>query len=137
MKATHKVVDWTILAPLLDIPNETVERIKIDTQGSLNQQKAIIQTWLDSDTASWAILVSALRDELIRRDAVADEIAKQHPIKYEMISEQPDTDGSSDPDKTVTECPDTQERVNNDLFGENSNTNKIVSEHPICKSVLL
>ena len=91
MKATHKVVDWTILAPLLDVPEETVERIKIDIQGSLNQQKAIIQAWLDSGTASWAILVSALRNELVGKKAVADEIAKQHQIKDEMISEQPDT----------------------------------------------
>ena len=128
MRATHEVADWTILAPLLDIPNETVEHIKIDTQGSLNQKKAIIQAWLNSGTASWAILVSALRDELAGKVAVADKIAKQHPIKDEMISEQPDTgyivNGNSDPGETVTECPDTQERVNNDLFRENSNTNK-------------
>ena len=138
MKATHEVADWTLLALLLGIPNETVEHIKIDTQGALNQKKAIIQAWLDSDTASWAILVSALRDKLVGKDAAADEIAKQHPIKDEMISKQPDTgdilNGNSE---TVTECPDTQERVNNDLFKENSNTNRIVSEHPICKSVLL
>ena len=141
MTATKDVADWTILAPLLGVSAATVKRIKAKELEPLYQQKEIIEKWLQLGTASWAILVSALRDELVGKVAVADEIAKQHPIKDGMISEQPDTgdivNGNSDPDETVTECPDTQERFNNDLFRENSNTNRIVSEHPICKSVLL
>ena len=47
----------------------------------MDVKKAFIKKWLERGTASWAILVSALRDELVKENAIANTIAKDHPKK--------------------------------------------------------
>ena len=79
MKATKDVADWIILAPLLGVSAATVERIKAKEPEPLTQQKEIIEKWLQLGTASWAVLVSGLRHDLVQEITTADEIARQHP----------------------------------------------------------
>ena len=79
LRATCDIPDWFVLASLLGVSSADVERIRSDVHGALNQQKAIIKKWLDLGEASWAILVSALRDNLVEKVATANAIAKQHP----------------------------------------------------------
>ena len=78
-KATVSITDWSYLALYLGFSEAQLQRIISDHQQvSSHQHKAIITKWLESGKASWAILVSALRDELVNKGAVADEIAKKH-----------------------------------------------------------
>ena len=54
-----------------------MQRIRQDNPGaSLDQQREITMAWLNKGSASWAILVSALRDSLIKRGADANRMAK-------------------------------------------------------------
>ena len=79
---TQNIADWNILSLLLGVEDADVQRIKQDNPGeSLDQQNAIIKAWLNKGSASWAILVAALRDSLIKRGADANRIAKAHPSK--------------------------------------------------------
>ena len=80
-KATVDIHDWSILALLIGVNESDYQRIKLSKSTPAEQQKAIIQKWLDCGKASWAILVSALRDELVGKAAIGDQIAKDHP-KY-------------------------------------------------------
>ena len=79
MTATKDVADWIILAPLLGVSAATVKRIKAKESEPLTQQKEIIEKWLHLGTASWAVLVSGLRHDLVQEITTADEIARQHP----------------------------------------------------------
>ena len=80
MKATKDITDWNVLGPLLGLPEHHILRIEADTRNERReQQQKIIEQWLNSGTATWAVLVSALRDELVGRDAIANEIAKKYP----------------------------------------------------------
>ena len=83
---TENIADWNILSLLLGVEDVDVQRIRQDNPGaSLDQQKAIIMAWLNKGSASWAILVSALRDSLIKRGADANRIAKAHPSKFAFL----------------------------------------------------
>ena len=73
------VTDWYFLALLLGISDSDFERIQQDEKMGKDRQKAIIKQWLQSGTASWAILVSALRDEVVSQTAIANNIADNHP----------------------------------------------------------
>ena len=82
MRETKNISDWDILFLLLGVEDVDVQRIRQDNPGaSLKQQRAIIMAWLNTGKASWATLVSALRDRLINREADANRIAKAHPSK--------------------------------------------------------
>ena len=78
-RATKDIYDWSFLALLIGVSESDYQRIKQSIPNPAEQQKAIIQKWLDSGEASWAILVSALRDELVGKAAIGDQIAKDHP----------------------------------------------------------
>ena len=93
-EATVDITDWYYLALLLGISETDLQHIKTDHKDSLRKQhKAIVTKWLDSGNASWATLVSALRNKLVGKGALADTIAKQHPtskaqsnnVTYSMI----------------------------------------------------
>ena len=79
MNATREITDWSILAHLLGLSPADFDRIVKGEHKALGQQKAIIRKWLDSDTASWAVLVTALKDDLVGKQAVANTIAKKYP----------------------------------------------------------
>ena len=79
LTATKDVADWIILASLLGVSAATVKRIKAKEPEPLTQQKEIIEKWLQLGTASWAVLVSGLRHDLIQEINTADKIARQHP----------------------------------------------------------
>ena len=79
MRATRHITDWSILALLLGLPEAELRRIEADAHDGQRRQKMIIEKWLDSGTASWAILVSALNDELVGMRAIANEIANKYP----------------------------------------------------------
>ena len=79
MRATKAITDWSILALLLELSEADLDNIKSATHDKQEQLKKIIKKWLDSGTASWAVLVNALNDELVKQGAIANEIAKKHP----------------------------------------------------------
>ena len=47
--------------------------------GPLEPQISIISRWLESGTASWATLATALKHELVGYGATANDIAKKYP----------------------------------------------------------
>ena len=79
MRATKAITDWSILALLLELSEADLDNIESATRDKQKQQKSIIKKWLDSGTASWAVLVNALNDELVKQGAIANEIAKKYP----------------------------------------------------------
>ncbi len=78
-RETMSVTDWYFLALLLGISEADFERIQQDEKMGKDRQKAIIRQWLQSGNASWAMLVSALRDEVVTQVAIAKNIADNHP----------------------------------------------------------
>ncbi len=78
-RETMSVTDWYFLALLLGISEADFERIQQDERMGKDRQKAIIKQWLQSGNASWAMLVSALRDEVVTQVAIAKNIADNHP----------------------------------------------------------
>ena len=73
------VTDWYFLALLLGISEADFERIQQDEKMGKDRQKAIIKQWLQFGNASWAMLVSALRDKVVLQVAIAKNIADSHP----------------------------------------------------------
>ena len=82
MRATGDVTNWNMLSLLLGVDDADVERIKLNNPGqAYDQQQGILKAWLDNGNASWAILVSALRDKMVGRGAIGNTIAKEHSIE--------------------------------------------------------
>ena len=82
MTETQNIADWNILSLLLGVEDADVQFIRQDNPGaSPVQQKEIIMAWLNKGSASWAMLVGALRHDLIKREADANRITKAHPSK--------------------------------------------------------
>ena len=79
MTATMAITDWGTLTLLLRLSPAEFENITSATSNKQEQQKNIIIKWLDSGTASWAVLVNALNHELVKHGAIANEIAKKYP----------------------------------------------------------
>ena len=79
MNAMKEITDWSNLAHLLGLSLADFDRIVADEHKSSGQQKAIIRKWIDSGTASWAVLVTALKHDLVGKQAVANTIAKKYP----------------------------------------------------------
>ena len=84
-EATDSITDWNYLALLLGISEADLQRIQNDHKESSHQQKAIVTKWLDSGNASWATLVSALRNKLVGKGALANTIAEKHPKSKPVI----------------------------------------------------
>ncbi len=80
-RATATITDWSYLALLLGIDEADYDRIMTDIALSSHQRKAIITKWLANGEASWAVLVSALRDELVNKQGLANWIASEHPLR--------------------------------------------------------
>ena len=66
---------------MLGLSEGDIGNIKHDNQIAMDMKKAFIKKWLETGTASWAILVTALRHNLMKKNAIADKIAKEHPNK--------------------------------------------------------
>ncbi len=79
MVETDTITDWSILAILLGISEADKTRIMKNNPGDAKgQHKAFVKAWLENGEASWAILASALRHQLVKQVACANEIAKNH-----------------------------------------------------------
>ena len=76
MRYTNNITDWSVLGLLLGLSEPDLRNINSDP---VNKHKAFVTTWLDRGSASWAILVSGLKDPLIRMNEIANKIAKDHP----------------------------------------------------------
>ena len=87
MRATKAITDWSILALLLKLSPADLDNIESATCDKQKQQKKIIIKWLDSGEASWAALVNALNDELVKQGAIANEIAKKYPKSKYIFSQ--------------------------------------------------
>ena len=82
MTETKNIANWNTLFLLLGVEDADVQRIRQDNPGaSLDQQEEIIKAWLNKGSASWAMLVGALRHKLMERGADANRIAKAYPSK--------------------------------------------------------
>ena len=76
MSFTTTISNWSVLGLLLGLTNKALD----ECQRTENPHKAIITKWLQHGNASWANLVTALKDKLVDQIAVADCIAKSNPI---------------------------------------------------------
>ena len=86
LSETQNIADWSILSLLLGVEDADVQLIRRDNPGaSCVQQKEIIMAWLNKGSASWAMLVGALRHNLMKRVTDASRIAKAHPSKGFII----------------------------------------------------
>ena len=47
--------------------------------GASEPQKSIIIKWLESGEASWAVLVTALKDDLVGHGFTANDITEKYP----------------------------------------------------------
>ena len=81
--ATHHITEWSILALLLGLSPADVNHIQSTTEDSKRMKMSIISKWIESGTASWAVLVTALNHSMIGQGAVAVDIAKKHPKSKE------------------------------------------------------
>ena len=84
LRATLGVKDWSLLALLIGVDESEYSRIMSDNHDDHGQRKAIIKSWLESGEASWASLVSGLKDELVGLAAIGTQIAKNHPSKFSV-----------------------------------------------------
>ena len=79
LRATVEVIDWYNLGLELGLPSYQLDIIQNDSRGVKDGQRMMFQKWLDTGSASWGSLVKALRSPLIKKERIADEIAKAHP----------------------------------------------------------
>ena len=79
LQATKHVTEWNVLAYLLKLSKADVESIMSTAHGPSQPQKSIISKWLESGTASWAALATALKHDLVGQGATANNIAKNYP----------------------------------------------------------
>ena len=80
MRETKSITDWSILPILLGISNVEKDQIMSDHSGQAAiQHQKFIRAWIKSGNATWAILVGALRDDLVKEGACANNITKNHP----------------------------------------------------------
>ena len=83
LRATTDVIDWSLLALLIGAAESEYNRIMRENQNDVaGQRNAIIKKWLDTGKATWAILVSGLKDKLVGLAAIGNQIAKDHPSKF-------------------------------------------------------
>ena len=74
--------EWSVLALVLGIENSTIGKIKHKCNiESDNFHKCILDEWLARGQASWASLVTALNDGLVKRVDIANKIAEDHPTQ--------------------------------------------------------
>ncbi len=75
-----------MLSSLLGVSRADVERIKENNPGdAYSKEQEIVTAWIDTGNASWAILVSALKDKLVKKAAFANQIAKKYPSKNQVV----------------------------------------------------
>ena len=95
MVALQNVTEWTILSILLGVKESTLRRIKEDNKGdSYRAEQAIVEAWIgDTDNPSWAMLVTALKDDLVGMNGIGMKIEQQHlsesmlvPLCMQLIS---------------------------------------------------
>ena len=79
-RETTSISDWSFLASLIGVTD--YERIAMDNSTVQEKQRAIIRAWLNSGKASWAVLIHALRDPLVGKAAVAEQIACKYASKF-------------------------------------------------------
>ena len=76
MEATTDINDWLIFGVVLKLDIAKVQKVVAQQE---NPHLDIIRLWIDSGTASWASLVSALRNNLVDKPKIAKQIATEHP----------------------------------------------------------
>ena len=82
MNATDTISDWYTLGLTLGIHSHVLDIITMDKSTVLSRQCSMLRHWLDTGHASWMMLVDALRNPLISKDGLAEEIARNHPCEY-------------------------------------------------------
>ncbi len=86
MEALRNVTEWSILSILLGVKESTLQYIYKDNEGHACQaEQAIVKAWLeDTDEPSWAMLVTALQDNLVGMNGIGKKIKKQHSSECMM-----------------------------------------------------
>ncbi len=87
MEALRNVTEWSILSILLGVKESTLRHIYKDNEGHAYQaEQAIVEAWLgDTDEPSWAMLVTALQDDLVGMNGIGKKIGKQHSSECMVI----------------------------------------------------
>ena len=87
MRYTRDITDWSVLGLLLGMSRMDLHHINTDPKNNTANAKhmARVTKWLQRGSASWAALVKGLRDELVNRIDIANQIAKDHPYQGIMI----------------------------------------------------
>ena len=81
MEYTHDITDWGVLCLLLGLSRKDLHSINTDPANLSANAKhmAIVTKWLETGSASWTNLEKNLRDPLVKRKDIANQIAKDHP----------------------------------------------------------
>ena len=86
LRATVEVTDWYSLGLELGLPDYQLERIRRDGYDETDCQRKMTLKWMDTGVASWSSLVEALKSPLINKNGVAEQITKDNPRKYYIIT---------------------------------------------------
>ena len=79
MRYTQNITDWSVLSLLLGLTPSDMYHINTDSVDYNSKHLAIVTKWLEGGSASWAALVNGLKDPLVNRIDIANQIAKDHP----------------------------------------------------------
>ena len=80
--ATVEVTDWYSLGLTLGLPDYQLDTIRRDGYDETDRKRKMIIKWMDTGLASWSSLVEAVKNPLINKKGVAEQITKDHPCKY-------------------------------------------------------
>ena len=81
IKQTLPINDWPILGIALGLPVHAVDRLKRENLSISDLQRNMLQYWLETGDASWAVLVNALKSDVVAKVGLAKKIAKEYPSK--------------------------------------------------------
>ncbi len=86
MRYTQNITDWSVISLLLGLSPSDIYHINTDSVDFNAKHLAIVTKWLQGGSASWAALVNGLRDPLVNRIDIANNIAKDHPkLRYKTL----------------------------------------------------
>ena len=77
-------LNWSVFPMLLGVSSGVLSLNKQNNIGNAaNEQQEIVKAWIGNGEPSWAMLVSALKHQLIKKSAYANKIAMKYPAASE------------------------------------------------------
>ena len=82
LKAILSVNEWDDLGLELGLKKSALDEIHQNKSGIVKDcRKEMVSQWLDTGKATWCGLVQALMSPLVKKRALAVELAKQHKVE--------------------------------------------------------